>query len=158
MSLKEGLNIILKLKICFPHYYHVYYQAANVSIRDFSSLSPGIEICLMALSWAFNRWSLLPYSPSLSCLLIISGCHCHVQMFSQVTSSWELIQYTQHHITKYEMSIIPKLSSHHQNNFVGWEITCKTLLPPGEARVWRAPPPSWLLPQPDIWQVVRTWV
>ena len=72
-------------------------------------------------------------------------------MFSQVTSSWELIQYTQHlHITQYEMSIMPELSSHHQNK-VGWEITCKALLPPAEARVWRAPPLSWLLPQPGIW-------
>ena len=75
------------------------------------------------------------YLLSLSCLLIISSCQCHVQMFSQVTSSSELIQFTQHlHITRYEMSIIPELLSHHQNK-IGWEITCKALLPPAEARV-----------------------
>ena len=147
------------MKICFSHSYHVYNWAKNVSIQDFSSLSPGFEIYFMAI-----EVELLTSDPSsltstlLSCLLFISSCQCHVQMFSQVTSSWELIQYTQHlHISKYEMSIMPELSSHHQNK-VGWEITCKALLPPAGARVWRAPPPSWLLPQPGIWQVVRTWV
>ena len=49
MSLKQDLDTYnIKMKICFSHYDHEYHWATNVSVQDFSSLSPGFEICFMA--------------------------------------------------------------------------------------------------------------